>query len=336
MTPSLLLLLLSCGACFQNCFDPALPTDDNNDDDKPDDPEPIDTGDPKEDTGPLPAPPPCSFPEVEPNNLSGEAMPITMEAWACGTLLDEEGATGTDNDMVEFTVTDTGWISLWARGEDIGSFSDLEMTVWVTPEGAEDYDELFLPDGSPGSTDPRMNFPVEAGDTVRVSIKDRRGGEGPAYVWEFLATSEKEPPIVCGAEEDETAGGEDNDVVSRAAQPLESGVVLCGDTSGVDLRDHYVLTVPEGSTTLRIRTLAWQLGSAMDATLVLIDPAGEARRTVRAADLVRDPEIEFATTEAGEWVLRVEADNPRGFTLAGWYGVEAVIDTIAPEAPPAE
>ena len=336
MTPSLLLLLLSCGACFRNCFDPALPVDDNNDEDPPDDPEPIDTGDPKEDTGPLPAPDPCTFPEVEPNNLSGEAMPITMEAWACGTLLDDSGETGTDNDMLSFPVTDTGWISIWARGEDVGSFSDLELTVWVTPAGAEDYDELLLPDASPGSTDPRMTFPVEAGDTVRVSIKDRRGGAGPAYVWEFLATSEKEPPILCDVQEDEAAGGADNDVVSRAAQPLRSGEVLCGSTTNIDLRDHYTIEVPEGSTTLRVQTLAWQLGSAMDATLELIDPAGEVRRTARAADLVRDPEIDTAITEPGTWVLRVEADNPRGFTLAGWYGLQAEIETVPPDAPAPE
>lgn len=331
MTPSFLLLLLSCGACFRNCFNPSLPQQDNNEDET-EDPPVVDTGDPKEDTGPLPPPPPCAFPEVEPNNRQSEAMPIEMESWACGTLEDEE--VGTDNDMMSFVVPESGWISLWGRGEDIGSFSDLELNVWVYPAGSSTYDELLLPDSSPGSTDPRMTFEVEAGDTVQVSVKDRRGGAGPAYVWELLATSEKEPPVSCVGEEDETLGGADNDAVSRAAQPLLSGELMCGLTTGIDTRDHYVIDVPEGNTTLRIRTLAWQLGSAMDATLVLIDPEGDERRTVRAADLERDPELDFATTEAGRWVLRVEADAPRGFTLAGWYGLSVEIDNVPPEAAP--
>jgi len=332
MTPSFLLLLLSCGACFRNCFDPSLPQQDNNDDDQTEDPPVVDTGDPPEDSGPLPPPPPCTFPEVEPNDLPSAAMPIEMEGWACGTLEDAED--DSDNDMVSFVVAETGWVSLWGRGEDIGSFSDLELNVWVYPEGSSSYDELLLPDSSPGSTDPRMTFPVEAGDTVKVSIKDRRGGSGPAYVWEFLATSEKEPPILCDDNEDETLGGTNNDSVTRAAQPLTSGAIMCGLTTGVDTRDLYVIDVPEGNTTLRLGVLAWQLGSALDATLVLIDPTGVERRTVRAADLVRDPELDFATTEAGRWVLRVEADAPRGFTLSGWYGLSVEIDNVPPEAAP--
>jgi hypothetical protein len=325
--PTALLLLIwsSIEGCYLSCNSiqislPGNPGDDGNDDGNTN----TETGDSGGDTGTPPPPPPCTFPEVEPNNTLGEAFEITAEAWACGTLLSDGEDMGVD--FVTFTVAEDGWLSLWGRGEDVGSFSDLSMSAWVYSEVGGD--DLAIAYSSPGSSDPRLTIPVHAGDVIKASIRDQNGGTGEQYIWELLGTMEKYDPLDCTLEEDETAGGvTNNDVVARANQTLANGDTLCGVTGTSDNGDVYRIEIPEGRTDVVLEVIAWQLGSPADITITLYDPTGETVSSEAYGELSTDldPTLERTILEPGVWFVEIESPPAVGDLY--WYGLKVTAET---------
>ena len=133
-----------------------------------------------------------------------EAVPVGLQRLLPRRgVLAPEGETGEDLaiDFLTFTVPETGWLSMWTRGQDIGSSSDLQMNPTVYRD-----DEPIVVgtvEHSPGTLDPKVTFPVLAGDEVSVSISSQNLSASDQQIWEFLATILKEPPVYWNRVEDE-------------------------------------------------------------------------------------------------------------------------------------
>ncbi len=335
------LLLLTFMSWYDSCVScdaPQLGLPDTNVDEP--DPPPVDSGDETVDTAPPAA---CDFEEVEPNNNVAEANVIDTELWACGVLAPEtEDGEGVATDFLTFTVPETGWLSMWTRGQDIGSYADLQMSIQVT-RGSE----LIIVGAvqhSPGTLDPKATFPVEVGDQVVVSVSSENLTASDQQLWEFLGTILKEPPVYWNVVEDESIDDPGvNDTNALANQYLESGDSVYGVLSGDDDADVFLLEIPEGSSTIHLDVEAYDEGSPIDARLALIrvnpdyDPEaaeGEDNSnpyiTVKTddngpgADLDLDPEIEWDTDIAGTW--RVRVSNIGTFdSKMDWYVMHVTI-----------
>jgi hypothetical protein len=335
------LLLLTFMSWYDACVSceapaPSLP-------DTPDEPADPPVGDSGEDTGENAPPPACDFPEEEPNSNISSANEIETELWACGVLAPEdESGEGLATDFLRFTVPETGWISMWARGQDIGSYADLQMNVTVTRD-----DEPMVVgnvEHSPGTLDPKVSFPVVLGDEIVVSISSQNLSASEQQIWEFLAIIFKEPPVYWNRVEDEDVDDPGvNDTNLLANEYLESGDSMFGILSSDDSADVFLLEVPEGSTTIHLDIEAYDQGSPIDARLALIrenpdydpgapadDPDAEEWLTVRrddngpGADLDLDPEIEVDTTIPGDW--RVRVSNPGTFdSKLDWYVLHVTV-----------
>ena len=310
MTRALLLSLFSislygCKACVGE-----IPLDNNNDDDDQEDTAPEDTA---EDTGPVDTGPlpPCAIPEVEPNNLDFEAQRLPMEQWACGTLL-EDG----DIETFYFDVPQTGWYRVWLRGQDIGSSSNLQLSI-IEPTA---YGTLAL--DSPGDLDPQIVFYAESAARFMVNISDTYYGYGEDYIWEMMATETKEPVEWTTVEEEWV-----DDAVSNNAlvdgQFVSNGDKILGLLNPGSDQDFYIVDVPEGEVTLKAQIDAWNHGSPLSSVVSVYDLAGnvlsERAYGTSGADL--DPRMVYKTTSTGERLaIRVDVqNNSGGGGMAHWY-----------------
>lgn len=305
------LVLLSFLSWYDSCMSCAPPDilgSDVDDGDEPN-PDPVDTGD---DTFDAPPPPACDFPEEEPNSSKDIADEIETELWACGVLAPDSDESGVESatDWVTFAVPETGWLRSWARGEDIGSYADLQMSLWVDGELGETF--LGTVKHSPGTMDPRATIPVQAGDVVHIGIVAENFSGTDQQLWEFLATTLKEPPVYWNKLEDDSAV---NDGVADAFQPIEDGDWVLGTLGVGDSHDAYQIEIPNESTTIHVDIEAYDFGSPLDAKLVVHEPdASETSGYSNAGsndngpgyDLDPDPEVYVDTVDnGGTWVVRV-------------------------------
>lgn len=302
----IIFLLVSCRGC-SSCT-PQLPdNDDDDDDDDVDTSE--DTADTAEDTS---EPPPCTVPEVEPNDSYEVAQELPMEAWACGTLL-EEG----DVEFLHFENQDAGWLRVWARGADFGSNADLQLVM--TDESLE-YSAINL--AKPGSTDPEMVVPVPAGLSWYVTVADQYFGYGEYHDWKLIASMTK-VPLDWSVEE-----SDDNNSLAKG-QYIGSGDRVFARIESSSDRDWYIVEIPDGKTLVSLRIEAWNFGSPLHAVLSLYGPGGadvlkETDHGDHASDL--DPSFETDVSEAGEYGILVKSDEGSGSPLY-WYVLEAVLET---------
>ncbi len=306
---SLLVGMQACTGCYELGLPGAVgddPGDETN--------SPVDTSG-EEDTGDLPPPPLCEFPEVEPNNNLAEANPIDPESWACGTLLvDDLDPIGLD--YVTFEAPASGWISMWGRGETIGSAADIDMNVFVDSDFGSD---LVVFERTVGSHESFGMLPIEQGDVFQVALRDAFSGNGEGYVWEFLGSMEKGAPLDWTMEEDEVRdGAATNDTFAAATQTLASGdrvFGVVGNAAG-DKGDIYKIEVPEGITTIELTVEAWEYGSPLNSRIKLyrpdvIDQIETEIEDSRAANNAYrhsetwDPYISYTATEAGTWYVSV-------------------------------
>lgn len=263
-------------------------------------------------------PPPCDFEETEPNNTPSEADDIETELWACGVLAadSETGGSESATDFVKFTVPESGWISMWARAEDIGSFADLEMTVAFN----RDTDAVLV--GSVkhavGTRDPKVMLPVNAGDVIDVGIVNSAFSSGDQQVWEFLATAPKDSPTSWNRVEEEAADEDGlNDDRSDASLVLESGDRIFGVLGARDEGDSFLIEIPPGSWEVDLDVDAYDVGAPIDARLALFrpDPDSDAEdgysqasadNNGPGADLDPDPQIIIdIEDEPGTWIVKV-------------------------------
>jgi len=318
----------SCVSC--SAPEPGLPGTDAPATEEPD---PVDTGD--ENTG-NPPPPPCDFPEIEPNDWPDEADAIETELWACGVLAPDAGSEGSESaiDCVAFTAPETGWLSMWARGEDIGSYANLQMNVTMNRATAAQF--IGTVQHSPGTSDPRVTIPVEAGDVIDVAMSAENFAGTDQQLWEFLPTILKEAPVYWNVLEDEDNSDPGaNDVNADATQVLVSGDSVYGVLGQGDAADVFLFDVPAGGGTIEVDVEAYDAGSPIDARLALlrdsIDDPGSLE-TVRSndngreADLAPDPRIVHDTTTGGVW--RVRVTNVGTFASAyHWYVLHVNVTT---------
>jgi len=328
------LVLLSFLSWYDSCMSCAPPDILGDVDDPDPDPPDPDTG--EEETGDIPAPPACDFPEEEPNSTKSDADEIETELWACGVLApdSDEGGVESATDWVTFTVPETGWLRTWARGEDIGSYADLQISFWVDGEAGETF--VGTVKHSPGTMDPRATVPVQAGDQVHVGIVAENFSGTDQQLWEFLATTLKEPPVYWNKLEDNSAG---NDGLDDAFQIIESGDWVLGTMDVGDSVDSYLIEVPDASTTVHVDIEAYDYGSPLDSRLVLHEPDAEedsgyavagSNNNGPGADLDPDPEVVVDTLNDGTWVVRVH-NAGTFYSPYHWYVLRVTLSD-GPEA----
>lgn len=245
------ILLLSCSACT-SCA--SLPIDNNNESDSDENEDTgKDTADTARDTAP---PPPCPVMEEEDNGDYDNAMEIPMETWVCGTF----GAQS-DLDVYLFSIPQDGWLKLWVRGQDLGSNSDLLVSMTID-------DETALSTVSYGSTDPLMVVPIDAAADVFAVVQEQYNGHGENHFYEALF-SEVKPPVEYNAVEDETEV--DNNGYTRGT-PIEDGDrILARINTNLD-RDWYKLTIPPGLHAIEVKIDAFMYGSPLDSMIYLFPP----------------------------------------------------------------
>jgi len=248
------LLLFSCSACT-SCIE--LPIDNNNENETDDNQDTSkDSGDTARDTAP---PPPCPVMEEEDNGDYDNAMPVPMETWVCGTF-DQQS----DLDVYLFSMPQDGWLKLWVRGQDLGSNSDLLVSVTVG-------DETALSTVSYGSTDPQMIVPISEASDIFGVVQEQYNGFGENHFYEALF-SEVKPPLEYNAVEDESI--EDNNGYARGTVIEDGDRLLARIDSNLD-RDWFQLTVPPGLSSLTIEIEAFMFGSPLDPILYLYPPDPE-------------------------------------------------------------
>ena len=191
------------------------------------------------------APPPCAYPESEPNNGLDDADELVPEQRACGTIAADDP---TDNFSVE--LDDDGWIEIEVRASS-GSIADL-----VFEFSNEDF--LIVAEEGLGTTDPTRLFQVPAG-RYRLGIRERNGQGGERYGYEALVSEAKAPVEWDFVEE------EPNDDAPSALQVF-GGDALFGTMESADAgtrdEDWYVLGVPDGRHDVVIDIDAMEQGSS--------------------------------------------------------------------------
>jgi hypothetical protein len=311
----ILLTMMGCRA-FIGCAGD-LPTD------TPDDVDPIDTA-PVEvdtaDTGPVDTGPPplCDWPEEEPNSTLGQAQSLPMETWACGTL-----ETAGDFDIFRFNLENAGWVKVWVRGQDLGTSSNLQVTL-----DDASYDYTTLVTSSPGSLDPKLTFPVEEANTFYVTIADQFYGYGEDYIWQLMASEAKAPVLWTGSESEPNDGIQDGQLIASGDRIF--GLIDAGSDA-----DWFLFELPEGvESTITARIEAWNYGSPINARLILYDATASrlASSSIGESAYDLDPILTYSvTSDATEdgtlWGIKVSPRDGSGGGLAYWYVLDLTVET---------
>ncbi|MDG1478947.1 MAG: hypothetical protein P8R54_05115 [Myxococcota bacterium] len=288
----------------------------------PDQTEPIDTA-PEvvdtADTGPVDTGPPplCEWPEEEPNSTLGQAQELPMETWGCGTL-----ETAGDFDIFRFSLESAGWVKVWVRGQDLGTSSNLQLTL-----DDASYDYTTLVTSSPGSLDPILVFPVEEPNTFYATIADQFYGYGEDYIWQIIASEAKAPVLWTGSEVEPNDGIQDGLLIETGDRMF--GLIDAGSDA-----DWFLVTLPEGvESVVTARIEAWNYGSPINARISLYDGSESRVATsaigVNSYDL--DPILTYeadadATAEGTVWGIKVEPREGSGGGLAYWYVLEVMVE----------
>ena len=316
---ALILVLLAvgleaCGGCT-----PQLPSNsDNNDDDNEDEPDQPST-DSGEDDGP---PPPCSVPEIEPNNNVSQAQDLPLGEWACGFM-----NTSGDTEVFTSEVIEDGWLRVWVRAADIGSTSDVALVV--QSEMLDEFGEVAEIRASseriPGSTDAMVIVPVQADSTWTLQIVDEVPSFSPTHEWELTANMTKDPTD-CNRFEVEGWGENSNNAITtpELAQP---GDRICGFIDSSTDQDFFVLDLPEGKSSISAQVIAWNAGSPLDTDLSLYSPEGdqEAFKSTGEYGSDVDPILHHTTANGGAWSLRVRPQAGGG--RLHWYMLDITVET---------
>ena len=255
---------------------------------------------------------PCAVPEIEPNNTPGTAQVLPMEEWACGGLY-EEG----DFDTFQFDLETSGWVKVWARGADIGSSANLQITL-----DDASYDYTTLAAASPDSPDPVLLFPAEAPNRFYVTVSDQWYGHGEDYVWELLVSEAKQPLLWEANEAEPNDGKQDG-------TPIYDGDRIYGVIETGSDADWYVFDMPDTQTTLTATIEAWNYGSPLSAQVGLYSPDNTLiSLQMRGEDtLDLDPLMVETLNAAGEWGLKITPENDTGGGVTYWYVLEVSLDT---------
>ena len=315
------LSVLACDGCTSctGC-QPQLPADVNNTDNAQPANEPDNTDDTGADTGDSGfEPPPCPIMEIEPNDSYAEGQLVVLEKWICGDFYKEF-----DLDNYGFVYPEEdGWLKLWARGQDIGSLSDLLITVNQDLNTAVSFAQM-------DSTDPLMIIPVTNADVIFATLQDQYGGYGENNFYEFLISQVK-APVEWNTEEQDDFGSNNS---PAGANPIEDGTRLFGRTATNTDTDWYKFSTQAGvSTTIELSITAFQEGSPLDAIIYLY-PEGAFSSSSTPYVAVRnngtdvannlDPILRYTTSQGGEWAVLIK-NNASGGSDFHWYVLDVSI-----------
>jgi hypothetical protein len=316
----ILLTMMGCRAFIGCAGDlPSDPVDDK--------PEPIDTGPVETDSGdtaPVDTGPPplCEWPEEEPNSTAGQAQPLPLETWACGTL-----ETQGDFDVFRFSIEQPGWVKVWVRGQDLGTSSNLQLTL---DDAAYDYTTLVT--SSPDSLDPVLLFPVYEPITLYATIADQFYGYGEDYIWQLIASEAKAPVLWTASEVEPNDGIQDGLLINSTDRIF--GIIDAGSDA-----DWFTFEVPQGAESqISAHIEAWNYGSPINARITLYDGSesrvASSNMGENSYDL--DPQMTYSVSaeDASEdttWGIKVAPREGSGGGLAYWYVLEVTVETDGSE-----
>jgi hypothetical protein len=290
-------------------------------------PEPEDTSEPPptaetahtSDTAP---PPPCGFPEVEPNEDLLDPPPLVLEQHACGIFADDG-----DLDAYGFTLPAPSWLAVEAEtlpGAIGNVFVAIGSDTGFTGSRDDDVD----------GTDAHLLFLAPAA-TYTVWLLEQNGASGVDYGWDLLVSEAKAPTTWTLAET------EPNDTQALADLTV-AGDVVYGTLDGngpLPDEDWFTITLPPGKSTLRADVQAWVLGSAVNLTAYVHDAAGqnlplgcvgtECATTGGPGPegFDRDPLVELDSPSGGPVAIRLvgTADTDEG--PVSWYTVAIDVES---------
>jgi len=257
--------------------------------------------------------------DEEPNNNNEDAQQVPLEEWICGEFNESN-----DFDVFLFNFPEEGWLKVWGRGADIGSLSDLILTV---DKGSD----VAISAAQFNSTDPLMIIPVDEAGPIYAMMQEQYGGTGDENFYELLISQVKSPVEYNQIEEDDFNANNS----PSGANPVEDGSRVFGRTSDNYDTDWYRISLPEGEqVTLNISIEAFMEGSPIDPIIYLY-PAEAFESSAANYVAIRnnsledannlDPEINYTTDEGGEWAILVE-NNGSGGSDFHWYVMDISVE----------
>jgi hypothetical protein len=294
--PFALLALLGCRACAacRPDVDPDVDTDS-------DPPQDTDTAaDTDTDTG---EPPPCDWPESEPQSPT-DPDETRLEELACG-----HWSSAADLDFWYVDVPRPMWLTVRVDARSIGSLGDPAIALTgedgSTARGSE-YDD--------GDEDVQIRFPAVEGRWDILVSNEQPAGAEEGYHYELLVGQTKEP---VAWDDDEV---EPNDAWT-SAQALGIGVRVYGSMD--DGGDWFRVRVPAGKHTLRFGVEAFAYGSPGDFSLELLDGSGAYVASASAGEQgwEHDPVITYTSTGDEDLVVGI-AEQQANAGTPYWYVLE--------------
>ncbi len=293
-------------------------------------PTPADTSEPQPDTAGMDTapPPPCDWPESEPNNSDEQADMLPLEAQACGVF----GAPA-DSDFWSFPVTEETWLGIRVDAAENGSFANPSVLL-----SGDDGLAVLRDDGSE-TADIHLLFPTDPRVyTLIVLEQSGQGDDNDRWFYDLIATVQKAPIEWTESEV------EPNDAIAdvELSNPVLSGDVVFGVLEDNDDRDLFRIDVPPGRHELTVSVLGFDLGSPADTELLLKDATGASpgcgpdndacvfERGVQGFE--RDPVLTFSSDGDESLYVRVQAEDGRG-SAVHWYALDVLLEGN-PEEPP--
>lgn len=266
--------------------------------------------------------PPCPIMEVEPNNNYDEAQIVLLENWICGDANDEF-----DLDNYAFVFPEeSGWVKLWGRGQDIGSLSDLLLTLDQGTNTAVSVAQL-------GTTDPLLIVPANNSDVLYATIYDQYGGVGEENFYELLISQVK-APVEFNATEDDDFGANNS---PSGATEVFNGTRIFGQTSTNTDTDWFKISLPEGQEVrLTLSIEAFAHGSPLDPIIYLY-PEGAFQSSDVGYVAVRnnatgnvnnlDPTLSYTIEDGGDWAILVKSNSTGGSNFH-WYVMDVFVEEL--------
>ena len=265
------------------------------------------------------APPRCSYPEVEPNDVAGDATPLGFEVRGCGTI-----ASPLDQDVFSFEVLQATWLLVEVAKDD-GSTLDPALQL-------NGPDVSVRKDDDVETTDASLVFPALPGPYTLAASSEDFTQAGERFTYEVLVSEAKEPV------ESTRTEGEPNDAI-EAAEVVVDGDAVFGTMQGNGALpdfDWYAIAVPTGRHVLTLDIEAYDYGSSADLTIFLYNDALDnlplgcnqcAFRGGQIAGVELDPLAEYDS--AGAEVVYIQVLGANGSdSPTGWYVLDISMEAL--------
>ncbi|MFT5584520.1 MAG: hypothetical protein ACI9VR_002105 [Cognaticolwellia sp.] len=301
--------MLACQSC-QGCkpepstVDTSEPQDTEEDDSDSAQDSPVDT-----DTAP---PPPCEFPEVEPNNNPDQATVAELEGWACGVF---DAAYDFDHFQVE--VPYAGWLKVDVDAAERGSSAAPFLFV------ESDSGLGFGADAGAGSSDPLLVVPIPSADTFTILLVDGYNGSGEDFDYQ-IKTSLTKAPLSWDY-------GMTDGTTKEAPMTMGWGDRVYGVVDDSQTVHWIELPVPAGKAEVQFQVLAHRYGSPLNSTLRLFprtDGVVASSYTKISSNDPNssswDPTIQTSAEGEESWVISLKVSDGKSTGDVHWFVFQAI------------